>query len=238
VYNKKQATVLIFTNILTLVFLLIVSFHYNVPQKILAKLGIIENSNIIAYSQYDIRNALFSEYYNKEYRIVMLGDSITQGVEWNELLGITQIANRGIGSDTTEGFIKRLSDIYKLQPEICFIMGGINDLGRGISVKIILQNMEKIIDELERNKIKPIIQSTLYVSKGHKGWEKTNTDVDGLNNGLKNICMENGLTFIDVNKILSADGALINEYTYDGVHLFGIGYKKWGELIIPIIKDN
>jgi lysophospholipase L1-like esterase len=79
--------------------------------------------------------------------IVMLGDSITAGVEWNELLGIPNIANRGIGSDTTEGFYNRLENIYKIKPKICFIMGGINDIGYGIPVETILQNIEMIMDQ-------------------------------------------------------------------------------------------
>jgi hypothetical protein len=37
--------VLVLTNIVSLVFLAIVSLHYKVPQKVLIKMGIIENDN-------------------------------------------------------------------------------------------------------------------------------------------------------------------------------------------------
>jgi len=207
-----------------------------VPQKLFLRgLGIFKNKKI--YSSYDIRTSLFSEY-NNEYRVVMLGDSITVGVEWNELLEISSIANRGIGSDTTDGFYNRMETIYQVNPEICFIMGGINDIGKGVPVDKILINIKKIIEGLKENNIRPIIQSTLYVSEDVSDWKKINKSVDELNNGLENICIENDITFIDINIILSEAGKLKNEYTYDGVHLLGIGYREWGRLIKPIIENK
>jgi lysophospholipase L1-like esterase len=98
--------------------------------------------------------------------------------------------------------------------------------------------MEKIINELVRNGINPIIQSTLYVSTGLPNWKKINKAVDCLNTGLKNICMENNIIFIDINKNLSIDGALRKEYSCDGIHLSGLGYKEWGKKITPIIIGN
>jgi lysophospholipase L1-like esterase len=202
------------------------------------KLGIIENKTVI-YSNYEILNKLFPVYDETyKYKIVMFGDSITAGVAWNELLGINYIANRGIGGDTTSGFIKRLGNIYELKPEICFIMGGINDIHSGITVDEILKNFEMIIENLHQKGIEVIIQSTLYVSKERPNWQTVNKAVDELNNGLKSVCVKNNLLYIDVNTILSSDNALNKKYTYDGVHLFGSGYNEWKKLIIPIIKNE
>jgi lysophospholipase L1-like esterase len=209
----------------------------------LIRLGIIENKadKAVVYSNYEIyyeiSGRLFSVYDEAyKYKIVMLGDSITAGVAWNELLGINYIANRGIGGDTTGGFIQRLENINKLEPEICFIMGGINDIYRGITVDEILKNFEIIIENLRKNGTEVIIQSTLYVSKEQPDWKVVNKAVDELNTGLKSMCIRNELLYIDVNIVLSSDNALNKEYTYDGVHLFGSGYNKWKELLIPIIN--
>jgi lysophospholipase L1-like esterase len=59
-----------------------------------------------------------------------------------------------------------------------------------------------------------------------------------LNTWLKSYCSENGIVFIDVNQVLETNGALSEDYAYDGVHLLGTGYKKWGELIMPIIGSD
>jgi lysophospholipase L1-like esterase len=235
---KKSIKLLFLTNIATLIVLAVVSLHYKVPQKALVKLGIMDSKLVnVKYDKYAIQNALFAEYSNKECKVVMLGNSITEGVAWNELLGIPCIANRGIGGDITDGFYKRLSDIYKLKPELCFIMGGINDIHRDIPVKTILENMEKIVDGLQENGITPVIQSTLFISRECLNWKKVNKSVEELNTGLRNICIRQNILFVDVNKILSTNGTLNDEYTYDGVHLYGAGYREWGKLIMSIMDD-
>ncbi|MHB9293790.1 hypothetical protein Holit_03421 [Hollandina sp. SP2] len=230
--------ILVLTNIVSLLFLAIVSLHYKVPQNVLIKMGIIENNNSIIYSHYDVRTILFSSYKHKEYKVVMLGDSITAGVEWNELLGISCIANRGIGSDTTGGILGRLSSIYELNPQMCFIMAGINDIGKNISVELIIENMNQIIEDLENHGIEVIIQSTLYVSDEHRNWKKTNSEVDKLNHELEEISRKRKIPFVDINRILSKNGVLRDEYTYDGVHLYGTGYKEWGKIIMEIIEKE
>ncbi|MDR0443435.1 MAG: GDSL-type esterase/lipase family protein [Treponema sp.] len=235
--QKTWLKVLVLTNFISLFFLAIVLFHYKVPKKVLVKLGF-SVANKVTVSRHIARNELFSEYYQKKYRIVMLGDSITEWVAWNELLGIDDIANRGIAGDTTQGFCERLSTVYSVNPEMCFLMGGINDILRGISVESILTNTESIIEELKMKGIKPIIQSTLYVSKEHSNWKTVNKNVSELNDGLRSVCLKKSLMFLDVNALLSVDGAIKNENVYDGLHLSGLGYKEWGKLLIEIIEND
>jgi lysophospholipase L1-like esterase len=188
-------------------------------------------------TKYIAGNDFFSEEHHMNYKIAMLGDSITEGVSWNELLGITDIANCGIAGETTGMFYNRLSTVYSVNPKACFIMGGINDINLGISTEQILRNMEAIVEKLEENGIKPVIQSTLYVSNELPGWRMVNKTVEELNNGLKNICIEKGIMFLDVNTVLSADGAIKNENVYDGLHLSGLGYSAWGKLLAPVIEN-
>ena len=46
-------------------------------------------------------------------KIVMLGDSITEGGEdWNKYFKSNNIVNRGISGDTTLGVLARLNEIY------------------------------------------------------------------------------------------------------------------------------
>ncbi|MCP3850959.1 MAG: lipolytic protein [Gammaproteobacteria bacterium] len=168
----------------------------------------------------------------------MLGDSITYGADWNELLSRSDIANRGIGSDVTEGLLNRLADVYKLNPDTCFIMGGINDISKGIPVETIFLNYTKIVNDLQANNIIPIIQSTLYVSTKRRNWKEWNKEVNELNDLLHNYSKTNGVHFIDINKELEVNGALNSSYTYDGVHLLGNGYKKWRELISKELNRN
>ena len=97
--------------------------------------------------------------------------------------------------------------------------------------------MEKIVDGLKENGITPVVQSTLFISRERSNWEKVNDSVEELNHGLRNICIRKNILFVDVNEILSTNGTLNNEYTYDGVHLYGNGYREWGKLIMSIMDD-
>ena len=226
--TKFSIILLVSSNIITLCLLLFISFHFDVPTKVLNKLG-------ITITEYNVRRSLFEVYQPKDIRIVMLGDSITYKVDWNELLSRTDVANRGIGNDNTKGFINRLSDIYVLNPETCFIMGGINDFIRGVSANKVFINYTKILKDLQNNGITPIIQSTLYVSETISNWSIINKKVDELNKMLREYANKEDVIFIDVNKELSTGGALDSIYTYDGVHLLGSGYVKWRDLILSTL---
>jgi lysophospholipase L1-like esterase len=165
---------------------------------------------------------LYDIYQKKESKIVMLGDSITYGINWSELFNGLNIINRGINSDTTKGFIERLDLIYKLNPKYVFIMGGINDILKGYKIDDIFNNYKTVIERLKARDITPVVQSTLFISK-----HVDNKKVKKLNSLLTIYCKNNKIDFIDLNKELSENDILINKYTYDGIHLKSNGYKIW-----------
>ena len=227
--NKTNFVIflLVFSNIITLCLLFFLSFHVDVPSRVLNKFGIKHR-----YPDAD------AAYQPKIIRIVMLGDSITAWGDWSELLSRWDVANRGVGGDTTVGIINRLSDIYELNPEICFMMVGINDLRIGLSVSKVFMNYTEILKELKNKGITPIIQSTLYLSETSPNWSLINNKVDDLNKMLKEYAFKEGIMFIDVNNELSRGGALDSIYTPDGVHLSCNGYVKWRDLILSTLTIN
>jgi lysophospholipase L1-like esterase len=242
VKTKRINYLLIASNIITLIILLLVSDDFRGPKKLSNKLGLSGLASADAnyrhtdYCKIEARRIVFKAYKPKKFKIVMLGDSITYGIDWNELFSRSDVANRGIAGDLTEGFMKRLSDIYELNPEICMIMGGINDINNDIPVSDIFVNFTKIIEDLQANKITPIIQSTLFVSAMDENWKEKNEKVNELNRMLMDYAIANDITFIDINKELSRNGALDSSYTYDGLHLTGNGYEKWRDSVLPKLQ--
>lgn len=170
-------------------------------------------------------------YDTKSADIVMLGDSITYNVNWGELLNNTKVVNRGIASDIIEGFLHRLDNIIKLQPKQVFLMGGINDIIMGLSVDDIYSNYIKIIEKLERNNIRSIIQSTLFTTKLQYA-----DKVELLNKKLEKYALEQNIDFIDLNKVLSKDKFLLEKYSIDGIHLNAQGYNVWKKAMLPYIE--
>lgn len=180
--------------------------------------------------------ALYDIYKTKSANIVMLGNSITHGVNWNELLGREKVIERGIVSDQVEGFYNRMEYIYKLKPKIVFIMGGINDIYNWYPLDSIFYYYDKIINELKEKNIIPVIQSTLYVSSKWPNSENRNPEVTKFNKILFDYARENKIDFIDLNIKLSENEKLKDEMTWDGAHLTAKAYKIWSEEIEKILK--
>lgn len=180
--------------------------------------------------------SLYEAYKIKQANIVMLGNSITHGCNWNELIGRTDIVERGVSSDIIEGFISRLEYIYKLKPKVVFIMGGINDIYNRTPVEDIFKNYTFLITSLKARNIQVVVQSTLFVNKKWKFATDRNKDVEKLNGLLESYCKNNKIEFLDLNPKMSSYKMLKDEFTYDGLHLTGKGYGVWGGEVEKMLK--
>ena len=100
--------------------------------------------------------------------IIFLGNSITDGGEWFELLGNKKCLNRGISGDVTEGVLLRLPGITRVKPAKIFLLIGINDIARGRSVEEITATYRLILDKIkaETPATKVFIESVLPVNYG------------------------------------------------------------------------
>ena len=187
---------------------------------------------------YTIQTELYKIYKTESAEIVMLGNSITFGVDWNELMGRKGIVNRGIGSDNTAGYLQRMEYVYKLHPKACCIMGGINDIYQNAPVEQVFENYRKIVEELQMHHIVPIIQSTLFVSTRWKRYAEKNADVATLDSLLARYARLRGIDFLDLNSVMSKDRLLREDLTTDGVHLTAKGYAIWRDELEKILQKH
>jgi lysophospholipase L1-like esterase len=226
--------------------LAIVSFRYQVPQKVLNKLDIINIPVSRVYPGYNINNIISLTYERDEFDIVMIGDSITNMGNWNEILNNKKIANLGISGDSTDGVLNRLEDIYYLKPKLCFIMIGINDFQGNRSVEYVIKNYREIVKKMKQHNIKIIVQSVLHlgqnyyinhiIGKNKRDWEIINRKVKELNEEFEKMAKEYDIEFININTRLSVNNILEERYgDYSGLHLSPLGYEKWAEIIKPLV---
>lgn len=165
---------------------------------------------------------------NDKYTTMMLGDSITDEAQWDELLNIDTIQNRGISGDTTQGVLARLNSVSK-NIEKVFIMIGVNDIMRGKEVNEVYSNYLKIIKFFQEKNIKVYIQSTLFIGEKRAG--NFNIKVEDLNKRLESFANKNSIEFINLNKIFAPNKMLKQEFTFDDLHLNGSAYKLWAQEI-------
>ncbi len=165
--------------------------------------------------------------------IVFLGDSITEGGNWNELFPQRTVRNRGIGGDVTTGVLARLEQVTTGKPEKIFLLIGTNDLAADVPVGDIVANTVTIIERIHREspETQVYLQSVLPRSSNYR------SSVERLNNALK-AASEGKATWIDLYPrfLDSADGSIRDELSNDELHLLGPGYLVWQEVLQPYIE--
>lgn len=228
--------VLIILNIILVIALIAMAVKEKYPERLQDKYASFKSNEplYLKNRNYKVQMDLYQRYQQKG-RIVMLGNSITGGVDWNELLGRDDVINRGIDNDITAGFLARMAYTYNVEPDLCFIMGGVNDLQAGIPAETIAANLAQAVNELREHGIKPIISSILYVTSPYPDLKRFNRSVKHTNTLIQAMCVDLEVEFVDLNSVLAPDGVLLDAYSLDGIHLTGAGYAKWREVLLPII---
>jgi lysophospholipase L1-like esterase len=169
--------------------------------------------------------------YTEPMNVVMLGNSITFEANWNELLGRTDVANRGIPGDVTQAMLVRLGTVLQLKPKIIFLEAGINDILSGYDIEKTKSNYQQLVENILIKGITPVVTLTFYT----RYEPESNADVDELNAFLKEFCAKNNVPTIDLSSEFNEDGRLSKEVTHDGVHLNTKGYKLWAEKVKEVL---
>ena len=190
------------------------------------------------------RVSLFEKLPTSNEDIIFLGNSITNGGEWAELLNDKRIKNRGISGDVCTGVLDRLHSIVAGEPAKIFLLIGINDLGRGSMPDSVVHKTGEIIELIQKESPNTsiYIQSILPVNESFgmfKGHTQHKDIIKPLNNKLKCLANKKGVEFIDLYSHFVTPGTsnLDPLYTNDGLHLMGEGYIKWTEILKPYIYD-
>lgn len=175
----------------------------------------------------------------KEGTIVFLGDSITDGGEWGELFPDSNVINRGINKDTTQGVLERIDTIVDDNPSNIFIMVGINDLDLSVPVETTKRNYKSFIEEI-RNKspnTQIYIQSLFPLNNELNGSKVSSESIVDLNKYLENLSSEyDNTNFVNLYPHFQIDNQMDKKYTNDGTHLNGEGYLLWKEQITGFVN--
>ena len=164
--------------------------------------------------------------------VVMLGDSITEWTDWNALLPSSDVANRGIAGDMTDGVLERIDSIIAMHPRCVAVMLGVNDLGAKRSVQQVLQNYTAIIDRLSTSGSTVIVQSTLITSD-----PSLNALVIDVDRSLAEMCRQSGrCLYLDLNSTVASTGTIAD--SVDGLHLGPNSYKIWANTLAPLLNAS
>jgi lysophospholipase L1-like esterase len=193
---------------------------------------------------YEFEEQLYESYPHAKTDIVFLGNSLTDRVDWNELLGMSNVHNRGISGDITFGVLQRLHEVINGHPAKVFILIGINDISRNIPDSVILENYKKIIERIKTGSphTRIYFQTLLPVNneftqfKNHYNKDK---HILWLNYQIKLLGNREKITVIDLYPhFLNDQNKLEKKYTLDGLHVNAEGYKVWAVILKKYLNEK
>lgn len=195
-------------------------------------------SNSTYYYQ---RESHFQSLQAPSHPILFVGNSLSDGAEWNELFPGRPVLNRGISGDITSGVLSRLPSLIALQPEKVFLMIGVNDLARDSSVEQVARNYQAILSAFKTQSPHTMVyaQSLLPVNPSFgkfSGHAKKHQEIRALNQRIQQQATSMGYVFVDLHSAFcDSSGHLDARFTNDGLHLNGAGYLHWKAQISHLV---
>lgn len=178
-------------------------------------------------------------------RVVLLGDSITDGWRLNEYFPERDFVNRGISGQITGEMLGRMkADVVDLKPVAVLILAGTNDIARGVPLRAIENNLTMIAELAEAHRIKPMFASVLPVSDYHKAtdaaYEMTKrrppATILALNAWLADFCRQHSYPYVDYfSQMVDKAGFLRAELADDGLHPNSAGYRVMAPIALAAI---
>lgn len=174
--------------------------------------------------------------------IIMLGNSLTNGCEWHELLENPNVKNRGITSDVIQGVYDRLGPIVEGRPAKIFLMIGVNDISHDLGADSVATAYINLIHHIRGSlpDTELYVQSCLPINISFNkflGMADKEDVIRDVNRQVSAASDSEGFTWIDLySHFVDSDGHMKKEYTNDGLHLLGDGYLQWRDCILPYIK--
>lgn len=191
-------------------------------------------------------------------QIVFCGSSLMEQFPIHELLADLDepldiplvIYNRGVGSYTTIELAEKLDTlVFDLEPAHVFINIGTNDLNaKQLDLKGLLDRYDMILARIHEGLPNAKLYVLAYYPCNHDvvmatpGIRahfqfRTNDRVREANKAIAIYSQQHEIRFLDLNAgITDEEGNLKEEYTTDGIHIFGEGYMKVLEELLPTLR--
>ncbi|SHJ57014.1 Lysophospholipase L1 [Malonomonas rubra DSM 5091] len=188
---------------------------------------------------YQARVGHFSQLQPDPNGLYMIGDSHIDRAEWQELIGSKGVYNRGIGRDTVSGVRARLESSIGVSPKIIFIMIGFNDLARGFKAVDIIREYSKLLSDVKAKfPESEVVVASLLPIGALRDIKLKNSDIFEFNSQLNALSIKKNVHNMKTPSfVYGQDKMLSPNFTNDGIHLNGSGYKLFGEEVQRLLES-
>lgn len=158
----------------------------------------------------------------------------TRHDRWYESGGV-RVYNSGIDGNTTAQLRSRFRvDVAAVEPDCCLILGGANDIFRGVPISVTQANLAGLYDECVDAGITPVACTLTPVKPGvllgdSAEADAINSSIDTLNGWIKTHCAAREIAVVDFGTVVKEDSA-----TYlqdDGIHPTEAGHDAMGRSV-------
>jgi lysophospholipase L1-like esterase len=190
------------------------------------------------------------------HQILFVGSSLMEQFPIYELLLDEQlpytIYNRGIGGYTTQELRATLDVcVYELEPDYIYINIGTNDLNApGYTEDGLIDRYREILVDVKNHlpqaklrmlayyPVNPVVaENNPYMKEALK--QRTNERIQSANAAVAELAGEVGAVYIDANAgITDSAGMLREEYTIEGMHMYGDGYRPVLHALKPYLEKD
>ncbi|MCP4412548.1 MAG: hypothetical protein GY808_08280 [Gammaproteobacteria bacterium] len=199
---------------------------------LIGKCNYLFNKNSIKTTYYQEKVDQFKIIGATEANILMIGDSLIDNAEWGELIIDKTVVNRGIQGLTSTSLLTLMPLIQLVDSPVVVVMIGINDIRRGATVEEININHQKLVSYLLNHYDYVLINSLVIRTENMEHSEK----VLVVNHNLLMLTKQySEVKYIDLHKHLTVNAQLSEKYSIDGVHLNGLGYQFWYQLLLKAL---
>lgn len=186
---------------------------------------------------------------NIDNNYLFLGDSITEYYDLGKYFVDLPVVNSGVAGDTTNNLLNNMNvRVHNYNPSKIFILIGTNDLYNGASEDEVVNNIKKIINDIQKYRpfCKIYIES-IYPVNGtkHKKIDddvvtdsRNNDIIKNVNAKIENLAKKEKINYINMyDKLIDEADNLDIDYTKDGLHLSDKGYRVVTDELIKYVKE-
>lgn len=183
-------------------------------------------------------NKILAEAKRGSYDVMLLGDSITQGWEfnkkvWAEHFPTQRVLNAGIASDRVEHILWRVQHglLDKVRPKAVVLMGGINNLAIA-NPDAIADGLRQIITEIREKSPKTRIIVQGLFPTGREATDHRRAKVRLANLKIAQLADGERVEFFEFgDRFLGGDGWISKKIMFDYLHLTRAGYDIWASAL-------
>ena len=157
--------------------------------------------------------------------IVLLGDSITFGGQWSQLLPGVPVVSHGYPGYTTEQLLPVAEEIASGSPRAVFVMTGTNDVRDGRPPAWTVARLERLLDAIVERSPDTVVVVQSILPRAEEA-----SEIVATNAAIRTSVEGRGIAYVDLHAVFDdGSGGLRPRETTDGWHLSDAGYRRWSE---------